>query len=132
MMISREVAEVMAKWWGEKVSGKIVHDNGDKSFHSSFAGALADSMATQITDEAKKIFIDALIEEIVSGEKFVNCIGCDYHPDKILADAAIKAGINEFNFPWKTYMYIGHDPCGNIIVTVREGYGSPPEDIYPV
>ena len=132
MMIPKEVAEVMAKWWGEKVSSKVIHDNGDRSFSSSIAGALADSMATQITDETKKIFIDSLTEEIVSGEKFVDCIGCDYHPDKILADAAIKAGIKEFNFPWKTYMYVGHDPCGSIIVTVREGYGSSPEDIYPV
>ena len=132
MMIPREVAEVMAKWWGEKVSGKVVHDNGDKSFPSSFAGVLADSMATPITDEAKKIFVDALTEEIASGKKFVDCIGCDYHPDKILADAATKAGIKEFNFPWKTYMYVGHDPCANIVVTVREGYGSSPEDIYPV
>ena len=132
-VITKEVAEVMAKWWADKVTGKTVHDNGDNSFASMFAGALADDMVKQVTDVNKQKFIEALAKNIIEFPYMESsCIGCDYHPDRILSEAAKKAGISEFNFPWKTYMSVGCDPTGNFIITVREGYGAPPVDIYPI
>lgn len=139
MEVTREMAHIMAAWWGEKISGHGArHDNGDhNNLASVFAGILADTM-TEYADESKiNKFVDILTEKILDEVKEKGrlsswYLGCDYAPSEFLSEAAKEAGIKSDNFPWKTLMAIHENKDGETIVEVRNGYGASWEQIYPV
>lgn len=126
-----EMCNTAAKWWGNKIRGfGSRHDNGDREETGGLAGLLADLMNEPITDEItikfEKILEQKLIEEQKAGRKFL-WFGCDYSPDKILADSAKEAGVPLSNFPWKTRMHVEfEDEC----VLVADGYRAQWETIY--
>lgn len=123
--ITREAANVAAKWWGEKLRKFAPHDNGDQNTTSLFAGILADMMATPECEENVNRFIDMLSDAIMAKDKDTINLDCDYAPCRILQEVAKDAGINQSNFPWKTNMIIS----GNKVL-VSDGYGRPYERIF--
>lgn len=131
MIIKDEIALAAAKWWAQKVDGSVHHDNGDNSPSSFLAMAIADLGNTPTTDDQSERFVDALAKGIkerfaeIDGYPMIDLL-CDYSPCDLLHKAAVSAEVNERNFPFKTCMTIYEDR-----VVVRDGYGAPPEQIYP-
>ena len=125
-MTKEEVISTAANWWSNKLAGKVRHDNGDNSRTSLMACLFADMCAQPIQKEQLAIFEEELIKNIrrtyENHIEQVGChftvIGCDYGPCSELYSAAEKAGINQGNFPFKTWMHIGID-----YVEVSDGYG---------
>ncbi len=120
--------DAAVKWWSEKVSSRVHHENGDKSSSGRFSMALADFLVQPVTDEQKVIFEAELKKELTEkykewGDYLV--VGVDYSPDLPLINAAEKAGINTMNFPFKTYMSFRDNR-----LSVREGYGAQPVTIW--
>jgi hypothetical protein len=58
-----------------------------------------------------------------SEHRTVLCVGVDYGPDDILADAATEAGILDADWPWKTTMWLRYGE--EKLIEVSEGYGRP-------
>ena len=124
-MTKEEVISTAAKWWTDKLASIPRHDNGDNSRTSLVACLFADMCSEPITKEQLVIFEEELIRNIRSTYEnhieHVGChftvIGCDYAPCSELYSAAVGAGINVNNFPFKTWMRIGPD-----YVEVSDGY----------
>lgn len=127
--IPDEAIVAATKWWTERISKKVVHDNGDNSFGSIFAGMLADQGVEVPDQEALAVFKEELLARLVEKTSRQRSIylDCDYSPCAILAFSAKEAGISPNNFPWKVSMRINGDR-----VIVKDGYGSPWETIWPV
>lgn len=124
--------EVAAKWWTDILQKEPSHDNKD-AFQSAFANNIASTLKP-LTEKQLKVFKEALVDAITKHiernevwDSALRVIGTDYGPDKILAEAAEKAKIDQasLRLPWKTLMWI--DPGR---VSVAQGYGAPVEAIY--
>ena len=127
-MFSKELIEIAVNWWSERVTGKCVHDNGDRSETSAFAGLLADCMIEPVSNQdIINRYKESLAKHILkaSGNCKELCLSCDYSPDYILATAAKEAGISVHNYPWKTSMILSEKE-----IKVSEGYGQPYWTIY--
>lgn len=127
-MFSKELIEIAVNWWSERVTGKCVHDNGDRSETSAFAGLLADCMIEPVSNQdIINLYKESLAKHILkaSGNSKELCLSCDYSPDYILATAAKEAGISVHNYPWKTSMILSEKE-----IKVSEGYGQPYWTIY--
>lgn len=116
-------------WWADAIYSPTF-DNGDKSRTGDMASLLATllSASDPVTKDQAEAFKLALAELLMEKMKtqFSFDIYVDYHPDRILVDAATRAGIrNTSCFPWKTYMSITPER-----VEVRAGYGKPYETIW--
>lgn len=113
-------------WWAEVIQ-KPRFDNGDKSeagFIGSIFASVAQSKFTPSQEQVEK-FKMYLKEELEKEGYFVfDGLHVDYHPEKILSDAAQKANISELNFPWKTSMWFRDDK-----VIVAYGYSDKPTEI---
>lgn len=129
--ITKEVAEVAAKWWADKICGDVKFDNGDDSMNGLFCMVMAKSLVKPVTEEQKNSFIENLAESIVKEQR--DLLDVDYHPDRLLSEAAQAAGISGNNFPWKTVMWIVEDEeTKEIKILVKAGYGAEQKQIYPV
>lgn len=122
----REIAKLAATWWGEAVSNPKF-DNGDNGSSTVLVKLLASANTNYINTEKKEKFIYQLskdIENTLAKEQKV-VLSVDYHPCKLLYDAAIYADIPNSNFPWKTIMWITKNK-----VSVCYGYKAPEEFLY--
>lgn len=133
--MTREIAiKTAAKWWTDKLRQRAPHDNGDNSRNSAFAMILADMLTTPMSEE-QLIHFQKALEGVIDHELKENRehragLFCDYGPDQDLCDAAMQAGINVNNFPYKTGMFI--EKNGNsYTVLVSDGYAQPYERIKP-
>lgn len=127
-MFSKDLIEIAVNWWAERVTGKYLHDNGDRSETSAFAGLLADCMIEPVSNQDMiKRYKESLTNHILkaSGNSNNLYLSCDYSPDYILATAAKEAGISLHNYPWKTTMIITDKE-----IKISEGYGQPYQTIY--
>ncbi len=92
---------------------------GRETTAGAFATSMARILVEPVSPEAKLRFRTELARALKAAERrSVLWIGCDYHPDPILAAAAEKSGIPEANFPWKTNMWLLESGA----VQVRPGY----------
>ena len=135
MEANREMAKVMANWWGDHVRTTTHHDNGDDSFAGFFAGMMADRLNSVVTDEHREKFVEILTEKLIEvleeRGRVPSCsLSCDYGPSKFLSDIAKEAGISPENFPWKTTME-ADDYDGYMKVKVSAGYAAPWVQIWP-
>lgn len=122
-----EIANIAAKWWGDKVCNPKF-DNGDKS--GGMAGMLASMLAKPIDYIVRDKFVKELSRIILStmdnrSENYTHFIDVDYGPCSDLSTAAKLSGLPENNFPWKTSMHIGRN-----FVSVRYGYEAEEEYLY--
>lgn len=127
--LSEDMAKAAAEWWATKIGSRGAHhDNGDKSDAGFIAGLLADMLNKPADNQAVSRFEEILAYKLQYTRPYVySHFGCDYGPDRILADAATEAGVPLSNFPWKTRMCI--DPDRGII-EISNGYRAPLETIY--
>lgn len=136
MEVTKEMAHAMESWWGERINGDSIHDNGDNSLSSVLAGVLADSMNEPADEEKVTKFVDVLTEKIikeVEGGAFglFYQLSTDYAPSRFLREAAEEAGINPNNFPWKTAMDIRKNENGELVAMVSDGYRAGWKQLYP-
>lgn len=136
MKVTTEMALAMANWWGDHVRTNTNHDNGDRSMAGLLTSILANRLNEEVTDEARKKFVDILTDKILKKVEEKGWISsfdldCDYGPSKFLSDAAKEAGIDSNNFPWKTNMAIREEDDGSVKVMVSCGYGAPWTQIWP-
>ena len=150
-MNKEQAINTAVKWWSNKLKSKQNHSNGDGSFASLFACAIADRGMESVSDDQLVIFenelkasIEADIDTYMVGKHFNSVgLGCDYNPSVGLKIAAKKAGISEFNFPYKTYMRIeipynkgfdinsDIDTIDDFKVLVSDGYAQPYQSLNP-
>lgn len=133
--MTREIAiKTAAKWWTDKLRERAPHSNGDNSPGSLIAMALADIMATPLSEKQLAKFQKALEETIdqdlnIYGDYGIRIV-CDYGPDHILFGAAHQANINANNFPYKTNMAIKKNGDAYTVL-VSDGYDQPYEKVKP-
>ena len=133
-MTKTHAIKTAAKWWADKLKQRQPHNNGDNSFGSMLACSLSDMLAEEITDKQLALFTKELEGEIHKFmEKYDDCrtfLSSDYGPGGMLREAAVKANISEFNFPYKTHLCI--ERYGdNYTVKVAAGYGVGYEEVQP-
>lgn len=119
-----------AEWWANRISGQTIHDNGDPTFGSVFAGMLADQMVKPSSDAQLQKFKNSLVMRLSEYASIGSTnirLESDYAPCKMLSDSAKDADIPLENFPWKVCMYV--EPK---YVQVSDGYGMPWVNIWPV
>mgnify|MGYP001559346407 CR=1 FL=1 len=122
--MNQETSAAAAKWWADKLRGPVIHDNGER-MQSAMMTALQPDVP--VPDEKIDEF-DYFLGTALSETDYNHItVGVDYGPDRILSEAAEKAGINlEFRLPIKTMMWITPEK-----VSVSEGYRAPEVQIYP-
>lgn len=118
-----------AEWWANSITAPT-HDNGDTTRNGEVGSFLAMLLCAgnPVTKEQAEAFKLALIESLmeVMKDRSYFSIHVDYHPDRILAEAAREAGITSTQcFSWKTSMNISEDK-----VEVSEGYAAPRKVIW--
>lgn len=128
--IPNEAINAAAEWWMNRISGQVIHNNGDKSFGSIFAGMLADDMVRPATEGQLQRFKNSLVmrlSEYAGQGRTTIWLSCDYAPDMTLSAAAVDADIPRDNFPWKVSMRIDMEG-----VEVSDGYGMPWVKVWPI
>ena len=63
----------------------------------------SEPISREQAEKFKLILSDKIVQELA--EKGIVNLGCDFHPQGILASAALEAGIKT-NFPYRTYMCV--------------------------
>lgn len=141
-----DACRTAAEWWAQQIGAPVFqltgNRPGERDFESIFAemglGSIADR--NPVTEEAARNFA-GLLESAIASELAAEAVRhaefaarypdkpasspsvglfTDYHPDKILADAAEVAGVSLTRFPVKTGMRVYAD---HVIASL--GYGSP-------
>lgn len=111
---SNKVINLAAQYWINIIKTGQDHDNGDYSFAGFLCSQLANDTAEEIDNERLESFRKAFFEEFkktVEHYSITNEISlyCDYHPGRVLSEAAEKANIDEAQFPWKAGIVVGAD-----------------------
>jgi hypothetical protein len=145
-MEPRAEAQHAASWWTSRL-GRASHDIGQRDDDEREKSALAEMAARLIgdrfTDQQRQDFRAALADRIEEHLQKLStgiwkggwdpaepqrgsanrAIGCDYGPDQVLNDAAMRAGlsIQMLDLPMKTVMWINPG-----VVKVAEGYNADP------
>lgn len=121
--MKEQTAQRAAKWWADQLRGPAKLDNGDRSEKGAMTAVLAmmlqDVERSRIDTDKISIFESELAKILQERNPF--SFGVDYHPDHILSDAAVAAGIDlgMSTLPWKTSMKFNDDD-----VRVSCGYGA--------
>lgn len=126
------LSEHASEWWVKKLQAPVF-DNGA----TDQANIMAQLLATlnHKAEPAEKVLkfketLKGIITKSLSSDRnslYGMSFGVDYHPDRILAEALSKAGIedNMSCLPWKTNMSILDGK-----IEARSGYGAPREVVY--
>lgn len=130
--LTEEQIDKAVNWWADRVCAPTFNGLSDQERRDPRNDAykmgeiLVTTLVEPVAEDQRARFISALKEELLS-DKYDPYWGLhvDYGPDQTLYNAAVKAGIPENNFPWKTNMYFEE----NGIVKARTGYGSPVEEL---
>lgn len=128
--VPKEVAQIVAKWWADKICGNVKFDNGDSTETGLLSMGLAMMCVKEVTEEQKQKFIDTL-SGILEEQDHIY-LGVDYGPGRWLKEAAKEAGISENNFPWKTSTVSQRDfhSDGDVyLVYASHGYRAEPQVI---
>lgn len=128
-MTKEQAINTAVNWWSNKLKQKSPHSNGDSGAPSVLGCFLADINMRDISERQLSTFEKELYKEIkseiehslIEGGWRSLSVGCDYDPCCMLHDAAKKADISTWNFPYKTWMSIsmGSD---DFQVRVSDGY----------
>lgn len=131
-MTKEQAINVAVEWWANKLSAKAPHSNGANELPSILACLLADDGMEDTSNEQLDIFKRELrtrIENEMDNRWREVYLGVDYHPSMNLRESAKVAGISEFNFPYKTDLYIKWDDKDNYTVYVYDGYRVPRREL---
>lgn len=111
-------------WWAEMIQHPKM-DNGEAglaNLMTMFGGS-----KRQLTEPELQVFRESLAAGITEQMGTVGrcTLDVDYSPDHILGEAGARIGLNRFDFPRKTTMYINEST-----VTVSIGCGAPEQVIW--
>ena len=134
---SKQVINRAVDLWCRKLHTPVF-DNGDDSEHGGLSTALAtlniqnDKASTDNMTDRIEVFRAALTSEIVrlqeDPDEYLMCwLATDYGPEKLLADAANKAGIPTSQFSVKSTVQMNDG-----YVSASFGYGAGYENHYPL
>lgn len=119
--LTQEQIDKASAWWAEAVCAPRFQgeEPGHETTAMVFGSFLARAAVKHVSNHQKLQFRQEVARALAAADRrAVYYVGCDYHPDPLLADAAKKAGIPETNFPWKTSMWLKEDGA----VMVQSGY----------
>ena len=120
-----ERVKVAAAWWRKQLEAPKF-DNG-VVLHGMMAALASGPRPTP--EQLDRFEVELAVLLTKETEDYDYCsVGCDYGPDRMLAEAAEKAGINvngPTTFPWKTMMWIDKEG-----VRVSAGYGAGIQEIF--
>lgn len=128
--LTEEQLEKAVDWWVKAIERPKFENTSSEEKRTDLGSIFASVLATMAShskdDNQISKFREALKRRLAEQEFWdADSVGCDYHPDGLLCDAAKEAGITDAvgltAFPWKTYMYFYAD--GRI--EVKHGYGAP-------
>lgn len=113
-MTKEQTLDTAVKWWVDKLRTAQPHDYGNDSLWGKFICSMMDARTEPVSEKQLKIFeteLKKLLGEeidryLINGRFYVNHLISDYGPDMTLRNAADKAKIPAFNFPFKTSMII--------------------------
>lgn len=132
-MTKEQAINTAVNWWANKLKARTPHSNGDSGRASIFACFLADTGMKHVTDEQLDIFKKELRKRIEDKVGKVEVwLGCDYNPTTDLRESAEAAGISEFNFPYKTDLYIRQSSKDEYTVRIYDGYAAPSVELHPI
>lgn len=142
-MTQEQAINTVVNWWSNKLKQKSPHSNGDSGAASVFGCFLADINMRNISEHQLSTFEKELYKEIKSEieNRLIESrwhslsVGCDYDPCRMLSDAAKKADISTWNFPYKTWMSISienDDLNDGFQVRVSDGYRAEWVSLSPV
>ena len=123
-----EGIEKVAEFWAEKsFRGGMNQNNGDHSPTGGLTAILMNDLSLraqgEVSDELVLEFQLQLIEQLKSAmSSYGRTLHCDYHPCKMLVDAAKAAGIKDSSmqaFPCKTTTWI--DDEGKVTASYQYG-----------
>jgi hypothetical protein len=124
--MDKEAAQKAAEWWADRVCAPtfdgLTPEERLRPENQAYQTAemRASMLVKPITAEQRATFVTTLTNILMQADaERLYYIGVDYHPCRILADAASIAGIPETNFPWKTSMWFKDGK-----LTVARGYGA--------
>jgi hypothetical protein len=120
------VLKTVMFWSDKSFRTTLNQNNGDNSEHGAMAWMLMNmsSLSAQesVTEDKIKLFESKLTEllmEVKNENTWKWELDVDYHPCKMLTDAAEFAGLNSGCFPIKTFTRI----CPDFSVDARYQYG---------
>lgn len=129
-----KAVDVAASWWASTLATKLKFDNGDSSSLSKMVWkaqmrlALKTPIPSEDTILAFKEILSRKIKKSLLSQYYPSIgrvvVKVDYHPDRILKEAADEAKLI-VEFPWKTTMEVSMDK-----VTVVYGASSEVEVLY--
>lgn len=159
MKIPEDLARLGARWWADylrsdqipslvKEAGyglypkdlKMTPELQRSQQRERMNGEMGDFLIRGIlarSERLKEEEVDAFEEQLAIGimnaseDLMMVSIHVDYHPDRMLTDALIRAGIDrkktnaDSRFPFKTVMHLDEESVG-----VSAGYGAPREDLF--
>ncbi len=121
--------QAVGRWWAKAILQSEFNNGGDNQ-----ASLMAEMMATIISvngrsriEERIGGFAEALAHLTREGQ--INRVHVDYHPDRILMEAAALADMpvsDMTTFPWKSHTCIKSDT-----VVASMGYGQPATQVWP-
>lgn len=112
-------------WWSDKsFRTPLNQNNGDDSPQGGMMFALMNTVAMKAqetaTTEKQKAFESKLTELLMNCDKYERTLDVDYHPCRLLSEAAKFAGIDSGCFPCKSHTRIDD----NNKVFAKYQYGS--------
>jgi hypothetical protein len=131
MQTLEQAISKVVKFWSEKsFRTPLNQNNGDNSENGEISFLLMNQVAltaqSNVTDEKIKAFEDKLTELLLKSEPHERAwLDVDYHPCKMLSDAAQYAGLDDGCFPCKSSTHIGRDN----IAQAKYQYGSQMVDL---
>ena len=131
-MTKEKVVELVVKFWSNTLEFQTACSNGANDQANMLSNALATliKMQNMVYDQDKLAKFREILTDKINKEleyrKWLP-IHVDYHPDIILQDSAIAAGIKVTplaTFPFKTSTAIENMGVDNWVATVTNGYGA--------
>lgn len=122
-------AHAAARWWAEQLANPTFRTTSREEDLADLPGSLAEAAWERdvlhtladrhpVTPEQLENFAKALEESILANTDPNLRLSVDYHPSRVLAEAARVAGIHQSRFPLKTCLWLNRDGT----VTARLGY----------
>lgn len=117
-------AKKAAKWWREALDSGNKGDAQLDGMHQVFFLS-RDTGAAGGDLDAFETALEKAVDDVLAERSSVS-LSVDYHPDRILSDAAEVAGLNipMFGWPSKTSMQVSDDK-----VSVSNGYGAASKEL---
>jgi hypothetical protein len=131
MKINKIIADKASEKWAELLRNpkyKMTYEGSTQSekLTQAFTNMMVPQLPSNLTEDKLIVFQNKLSKLIRKCDDNYMHLSVDYHPDKLLSEAAAEADI-EMEWPCKTTMWLYKDK-----IELRAGYGSPIKTIFEI